>query len=179
MIPTSPAPASALAQALAAADELPEPFETSLGFRGRFLPSDDPDVLIGESWVAPGGGAGPLHRHLRSTERFDVLEGAITVRLGRHEQVVHAGGSFTVPAGAPHTFVNHTGEEAHFTATFTPGHRIAEVFEALLDIDGQPSLREAARLMAEFPEDFFYLAHIPVGLQRAVGRVVRALAPSA
>jgi hypothetical protein len=30
-----------------------------VGFRGRFLPSDDPDVLIGETWVAPAGEPAP------------------------------------------------------------------------------------------------------------------------
>lgn len=60
---------------------LPEPIQTSLGFRGRFVSSDDPAVIIGETWVEPGGGAGPLHRHLHQSERFEVLDGAITVRL--------------------------------------------------------------------------------------------------
>jgi quercetin dioxygenase-like cupin family protein len=154
-------------------EPLPEPIQTSLGFRGRFLPSADPGVLAGESWVGPGGGAGPLHRHLRSSERFEVIDGAITVRIGRRSQVIHAGGTFTIPAGAPHTFFNHTDQEAHFIAVFTPAARIEEVFGDLLVIDGQPSLAQAARLMRRYPEDFFYLAYVPVWLQRAVGAVAR------
>src|SRR3954452_23162669 len=97
-----------------------EPAVESLGFRGRFLPSDDPDVLIGETWVSPGGGAGPLHRHLHQEERFEVHEGAITVRLGRTRHMLEAGEIFTVPPGAPHTFVNDTDEEAHIRTYFTP-----------------------------------------------------------
>jgi quercetin dioxygenase-like cupin family protein len=153
----------------------PEPTETSLGFRGRFIPSDDPNVLIGETWVAPGGGAGPLHRHLRQSERFEVLDGAITVRLGRTAHVVRAGESFTIPAGAAHTFVNHTDEEAHFRAYFSPPMHLEALFTELMGIDGRPSLAEAGRLMAKYPDDFFYLPWIPVRVQRAVGAVARRM----
>src|SRR3954466_5233708 len=103
---------------------LPEPVESSLGFRGRFLPSDDPNRLIAETWVSPGGGAGPLHRHLHQSERFEVHDGAITVRLGRTTHLLAAGDTFTIPAGAAHTFVNHTGEEAHIRTYFTPPMRL-------------------------------------------------------
>src|SRR4051794_37423650 len=123
---------------------IPAPVATSLGFRGRFLPSNDPGVLIGETWAAPGGGAGPLHRHLHQSERFEVLEGALTMRLGRTRHIVRAGESFTVPAGAPHTFVNHTDDEVHFLAFFTPPMRVEALFGELAEIDGRPSLRQAA-----------------------------------
>lgn len=154
---------------------LPEPVETSLGFRGRFIPSGDPDVLIGETWVQPGGGAGPLHRHLHQTERFEVLEGAIEVRLGRTRQVVSAGESFTIPAGAAHTFVNHTDEEAHFTAHFSPPMRLEALFTEFTELDGRPSVAQAARLMADYRDEYFYLAAVPVRLQRALGALVRSL----
>ena len=154
---------------------LPEPVETSLGFRGRFIPSDDPDVLIGETWVAPGGGAGPLHRHLHQSERFEVLQGAIEVRLGRTRQVVSAGESFTIPAGAGHTFVNHTDEEAHFTAHFSPPLRLEALFTEFVELDGRPSLPQAASLMRDYRDEYFYLAAIPVALQRALGALVRAV----
>jgi len=155
---------------------LPEPQQTSLDFRGRFLPQDDPSILVGETWAAPGGGAGPLHVHLRSSERFDVLEGAITVRLGRTRHVVRAGESFTIPAGAPHTFLNHTDEEAHFLATFTDPGRLEAFFTDLLDRDGRPSLGELADLMGRYPDEFFYAPYVPVGVQRALAAVVRGCA---
>ncbi len=60
---------------------LPEPLETEFGFRARFLPSDDPNVLLAESWTRPVGGGGALHRHLHQNERFDVLDGAITAAV--------------------------------------------------------------------------------------------------
>jgi quercetin dioxygenase-like cupin family protein len=154
----------------------PEPVATSLDFRGRFLPQDDPAILVGETWASPGGGAGPLHIHLHASERFDVLEGAITVRLGRTRHVVSAGESFTIPAGTPHTFVNHTDAEAHFTATFTNPGRLEAFFTELLDREGKPSVVELARLMGRYPEEFFYAPYVPVGVQRALAAVVRRCA---
>src|SRR3954470_16395634 len=142
----------------AAADEL----TVVAGLRGRFVASDDPDVLIGETWVSPGGGAGPLHRHLHQSERFEVHGGAITVRLGRRAQVLTVGETFTVPAGAPHTFVNHTTGEAHIRTYFTPPMRLEAFFGELAAVDGKPSFTQAGWLMAEYPDEFFYLARIPV-----------------
>src|SRR3954471_15199240 len=107
----------------------PQTFTTEM--RGRFIPSGDPDVLIGETWVSPGGGAGPLHRHLHQSERFEVHDGAITVRLGRTAHVLAAGNTFTIPAGAAHTFVNHTGHEAHIRTYFTPPMRLEAFFGEL------------------------------------------------
>ena len=158
---------------------LPEPVETSLGFRGRFVPSDDPNVLIGETWVQPGGGAGPLHRHLHQSERFEVIDGAITVRLGRTAHVVSEGETFTIPAGAAHTFVNHTGEEAHFRAHFSPPMRLEALFTELAELDFGPSPARTARLMDDYRDEFFYLAWIPVRVQRALGAIIRAVARAA
>src|SRR4051794_21242587 len=152
-----------------------EPLAVTSEMRGRFIPSDDPDVLVGETWVAPGGGAGPLHRHLHQSERFEVHDGAITVRLGRREQVLAVGETFTIPAGAAHTFVNHTGHEAHIRTYFTPPMRLEAFFGELAAVGGKPSLRQAGWLMADYPDEFFYLARIPVTVQRAVGATVRLL----
>jgi mannose-6-phosphate isomerase-like protein (cupin superfamily) len=168
-------PATATAPLVDPDAPLPEPFESSLGFRGRFVPSTDPDVLIGESWVAPGGGAGPLHLHLHQSERFVVHSGAITVRIGRRRHVVEAGGSITIPAGRPHTFVNHTDAEAHFHAYFSPPLRVEALFGELAQIDGNPGLVDAGRLMRDYREEFFYLAYVPVTLQRAVGALGRLI----
>jgi mannose-6-phosphate isomerase-like protein (cupin superfamily) len=151
------------------------PLTVAAGLRGRFIPSDDPDVLIDETWVAPGSGAGPLHRHLHQSERFEIHGGAITVRLGRTRHVLEAGETFTVPAGAAHTFVNHTTDEAHIRTYFSPPMRLEAFFGELAAAGGRPSLAQAGRLMADYPDEFFYLAHIPIRLQRAAGAIARLL----
>jgi hypothetical protein len=81
----------------------------------------------------------------------------------------------SLPPGAPHTFVNHTGEEAHIRTYFTPPMRLEPLFGELAAIGRKPSLRQAAHLMADYRDEFFYLAYVPVGLQRALGALVRAV----
>src|SRR4051812_35302023 len=151
------------------------PLTVAPGLRGRFIPSGDPTVLIGETWVAPGAGAGPLHRHLHQSERFEIHGGAITVRLGRTRHVLKEGDTFTIPVGAPHTFSNHTEAEAHIRTYFSPPLRLEAFFGELAAAGGRPGLAQAGRLMADYPDEFFYLARIPVRLQHAVGVLARLL----
>jgi hypothetical protein len=69
-------------------------------------------------------------------------------------------------------------DRAHFIAEFRPAYDIAEVFREVFALSpagrggGRPSLRDAAMLMERYPQDFFYLAYIPVPLQRALLRMV-------
>jgi hypothetical protein len=44
------------------------------------------------------------------------------------------------------------------------------------DAKGRPSLLQTAALMREFPDEFFYLADVPVAVQRAIAAPLAALA---
>jgi quercetin dioxygenase-like cupin family protein len=136
------------------------------------------DLLRAETFVGRRGNGGPLHRHLRQEERFQVLDGALRVRQGRREsRIVEAGQEVRVPAGRPHTF-RAVGDGAHFIAEFRPAYDIAEVFRDVFALSGrgrrggQPSPRDAATLIQRYPEDFFYLAYIPIGVQRALAHLL-------
>ena len=48
--------------------------------------------------------------------------------------------------------------------------------ELAVEHRGRPSLPQTARLMGEYPAEFFYLARIPVRVQRALGALIRAVA---
>jgi mannose-6-phosphate isomerase-like protein (cupin superfamily) len=128
--------------------------------------------------VRAGGNAGPAHLHLHQEERFIVHEGTLRVRRGRESIRIGPGDELAVPPGTSHTFEAET--EALFETEFRPALRVAEFFQKLFDLPlskrGSPRLRDAAQLMREYPDEFFYVAAIPVGLQRALGRVVSALA---
>ncbi len=54
--------------------------------------------------------------------------------------------------------------------------QLEALFTDLFELGGCPSLVEAGRLMEKYPEELFYLAGIPVALQRAVGSLARTLA---
>jgi len=137
----------------------------------------DRDLLRADVRAGRGGNGGPLHRHLRQEERFIVLEGALRVREGlRESRIVRAGEEIAISPRTPHTF-RAVSESAHFIAEFRPAYDIAEVFREVFALSpagrsgGRPSLQDAAMLIERYPEDFFYLAYVPIPLQRALMRM--------
>jgi mannose-6-phosphate isomerase-like protein (cupin superfamily) len=70
--------------------------------------------------VAPGGG-NTLHRHLAFSERFEVLEGELTVHVGGRDVVLRPGDSATAPIGSLHHFANRTDETVTATVELRPG----------------------------------------------------------
>lgn len=68
------------------------------------------------------GGGNKLHRHLTYTERFEVLEGTLTVQIGRQKLRLGPGETATAPARSRHRFANETGEPVRFLVELEPGH---------------------------------------------------------
>jgi mannose-6-phosphate isomerase-like protein (cupin superfamily) len=131
----------------------------------------------GALWAAevlarPGASGGPAHVHRRQEERFHLPEGTLSYRIGRRRGSLRAGETLVIPAGTAHEF-RVEDREARFLAEFRPALRIGEFFEALfalalegeVDDRGRPSPLRAATLMRDFPEEFFYLPHLPVPAQ--------------
>ena len=66
---------------------------------GRIITgSGDTDgrYMQAETRVAPGGAVSVVHRHPQCTERFEVLEGELTVKLGGQTRTLRAGEQVTV-----------------------------------------------------------------------------------
>ena len=80
--------------------------------------------------LVPGGGNAP-HRHMTFDEHFEVLEGTLTVHVGRRALRLGPGERATAPVGCLHRFSNPTGETVRFRVELTPGH---EGFEQALRI---------------------------------------------
>jgi mannose-6-phosphate isomerase-like protein (cupin superfamily) len=143
------------------------------------------EVLRSETIVEPGGGAGPLHRHRFQEERFQVIEGEIIGRIGRHEMVVGPGEFFIVPPDAPHTFRVDADADvpARFISEFRPALRVAEFFAQIfhladngqVDEKGRINPLQLAVLAREFPHEFFYLPGIPAALQQVIAVPLAAL----
>lgn len=72
--------------------------------------------------LSPGGKNKP-HRHLTYAERFEVLEGTLTVQLEGTDHRLGPGESALAPAGSLHNFVNETGGTVRYLVELTPGHR--------------------------------------------------------
>ena len=62
----------------------------------------------------------PLHKHLCEEESFYVLEGEITLKVGRQEIRAVSGSVVLVPRGTPHTFWNAGTSPARMLVIFSP-----------------------------------------------------------
>jgi mannose-6-phosphate isomerase-like protein (cupin superfamily) len=129
--------------------------------------------LVVEALMRPGAFM-PPHVHLHQEERFDVLEGVGTFRIGRRTILAGPGDDVLVPAATAHRFRNRSDADVRIRATLRPALRTEDLFERLfrLGADGRvnrlgaPGPLTTARLIREFRDEFFYLAGVPITLQR-------------
>jgi mannose-6-phosphate isomerase-like protein (cupin superfamily) len=91
-------------------------------------PSGPGDAVIMEFRLPDHCAEPPAHVHPHNVEVFEVLEGEVELLFGSEWRTVRAGESVTVPAGARHTFRNHSGRFAAFRNVHDPHHD----FEAYL-----------------------------------------------
>ena len=113
--------------------------EATVGTRRFWLFGNDMTVLANDSDTdgrydliegRPSAGfQTPLHRHNRYSEQFYILDGEITVWAGKHKVVLHAGDTFTIPAGVDHT-VASTGVGAAHSLTIASPSGFAGLIEA-------------------------------------------------
>ena len=116
----------------------------------------------------------PSHRHLRQEETFELLAGTGTFTVAGERIIARAGERVHVPAGFAHRFRNRSCEDVRVRARLRPALRTDELFERLFKLGAQgkvnrlgaPSPLTTIRLIREFREEFFYLAAVPVWLQR-------------
>jgi quercetin dioxygenase-like cupin family protein len=81
----------------------------------------------------PAGNRTPPHRHTRYAEQIYVLDGERTIWAGKRKVVLHAGDTFTIPAGTDHV-VAATGEgPAHSLVIASPSG-----FARLIEEAGTP-----------------------------------------
>jgi quercetin dioxygenase-like cupin family protein len=129
--------------------------------------------LVIEARLRPGAFM-PPHRHLHQDEMFEVLAGTGTFTVAGQRIVAQAGERVHIPTGVAHRFRNRSDEDVHVRATLRPALRTEELFERLFRLGAQgkvnklgaPGPLTTARLIREFRDEFFYLAAVPVWLQR-------------
>lgn len=123
----------------------------------------------------------PVHLHRRQAERFEVLEGQVTIQVRKEEYVLDAGESLLVEAGTPHTWWNSGTGELRMLTDFQPAGNMLSFFETFCGFaregranseGGPPFLQVAAS--AGFWES--YLGSPPVALQVALFALLRPLA---
>jgi len=104
----------------------------------------------------------PAHVHPHQDERFEVLEGELTVQVGRKTRVLREGETVEVPRRTPHRMWNAGDRPARARWEVRPALRTQEMFAA---IDRSRSYRRdprgggmtvlgAAPVLSEFSEEF-------------------------
>jgi len=144
---------------------------------GRYMQS--------ETRVRPGGGVSVVHRHPTLSERFEVLEGELTIRLGDETRTLSAGEQLTIPPGAVHHYANRSQADAVFRCDVWPAARFeamvvtlfALAVEGKTDRKGAPSPLQMAAILDEF-DDVMEVVGPPRALQRLaiplLARIARA-----
>jgi mannose-6-phosphate isomerase-like protein (cupin superfamily) len=119
------------------------------------------ELLEVESRWASAGPEPPEHHHPRQEEHFEVLEGALRVRMGGTERTVAAGETIDVPAGTPHSMWNPGPGPTRALWQTRPALRTEGFFELVWGLaqaahSGQegPSGDEAAAMMSEYSDEF-------------------------
>jgi mannose-6-phosphate isomerase-like protein (cupin superfamily) len=132
------------------------------------------EAVLVETIVRPEGFVAAAHVHPHQTERFEVLEGRLGLRVGDQELPAGPGDVMTVEPGTPHRFWNAGQDEARFLCEVRPALEFESLIETMFSLAaegktnrrGMPNpLRLAVIARSHF--DTVRLPFPPASLQRA------------
>jgi len=134
-------------------------------------------VLI-ETIVQPEGFVAAAHVHPHQSERFEVLEGELGLRVGSDKLLARAGDVLTIKPGTPHRFHNAGSEQARFLCEIRPAMAFESLIETMFGLaaDGKTNRRGMPNplrlaVIAEAHFDTVRLPAPPAFAQRAALRV--------
>jgi len=104
---------------------------------GRYMQS--------EIRVRPGGGVSVAHRHAVCTERFEVVEGELTLKLDGQVRTLGPGEQATVETGVAHRYSNASDADCVFRCEVWPAARFEEMVVTFfaLAMEGRTDARGA------------------------------------
>jgi quercetin dioxygenase-like cupin family protein len=94
----------------------------------------DGEKLEIELELSPDGHVPGAHVHPEQEERFHVLEGEMTFRLGLRRIVAGPGDTVVVPAGRVHRFANHGDSVARARVEVAPALDMEQLFETTVEL---------------------------------------------
>jgi mannose-6-phosphate isomerase-like protein (cupin superfamily) len=123
----------------------------------------------------------PVHLHRRQEERFEVIEGQVTVQVRNERHVLGAGGSLVVPPGTPHTWWNSGSGKLRMLTEFRPADNVLSFFETFCGLAQEGRANEQGgppflQVVASARHWDSYLGAPPVPIQRALFAVLRPVA---
>ena len=90
-----------------------------------------PEALLVEARWEPGGHPPLAHLHPQQDEDFEILEGALAVRLGDEQRTLTAGERLHIPRGTVHAMWNAGDEPARATWRVSPALRTEDMFRTI------------------------------------------------
>jgi mannose-6-phosphate isomerase-like protein (cupin superfamily) len=136
---------------------------------------DDTDgrYLHSEMRVRPGGAVSVAHSHPTIRERFEVVEGTLTLRVDGQEHRLTAGERRTIEPGQVHHYRNAEANDCVFRCEVWPAARFEAMIltlfclagEGATNAEGVPSPLQMAVILHEF-DDTMRVAGPPRWLQR-------------
>ena len=90
-------------------------------------------VLV-ETIVRPDGFVAAAHVHPYQTERFEVLEGLLRLRIGEQELLAAPGDVATVAPGTPHRFSNAGDRDVRFLCEVRPALQFESLIETMFTL---------------------------------------------
>jgi len=132
------------------------------------------ELLEMEAVMRPGAGT-PPHVHLLQEERFEILDGSASFRVGRRRLTCSAGDTLAVKPRVAHRFRNESDADVRLRVELRPALDTEALFRSLYALDrdgrvnrlGAPNPLRTAVFAQGFGDSFFWLAGVPVGVQRA------------
>jgi mannose-6-phosphate isomerase-like protein (cupin superfamily) len=107
--------------------------------------SSTPEALEVVASYRPGGSPPPAHFHPAQDEHFEVLEGAMRVRIDGEERELREGAEVDIAREQVHQMWNPGSEPARVRWVTTPGGRTEEWFRTLDGLFGEGGAIAAGR----------------------------------
>jgi mannose-6-phosphate isomerase-like protein (cupin superfamily) len=154
-------------------DRLENPVTGEILIFHRTSRETDGEAVLVETIVRPDGFVAAAHLHPHQTERFEVLEGRLGLRVGDEELFAEPGEVVVVDPGTPHRFWNAGETEARFLCEVRPALEFESLIETMFGLaaegktnrQGMPNpLRLAVIARSHF--DTVRLPFPPAWLQR-------------
>jgi len=132
------------------------------------------EAVVIECAVQPHGFVAAAHVHPSQTERFNVIEGTLGIKVGKEKTTLGRGAVAVVESGTPHKFWNAGEDEVRFVCEVRPALQFESLLETMFTLaedgktnrKGMPNpLRLAVIARAHF--DTVRLPQPPAWLQRA------------
>jgi quercetin dioxygenase-like cupin family protein len=101
------------------------------------------EAVVIDVYVDPHGFVAARHVHPNQLESFEVLSGALELRLGHETVIARPGDRVVVPAGTAHSFRNAGDETLHCLCEVRPALQFESLLETMfaLAADGKTNRR--------------------------------------